>query len=163
MEMRKIFAIFKEYFYAIMPYLLTLILADVLRLAIIGVVSYAQETGPTLPFQCPTKEYVWRFISFLQIMVLVVILVIVIFVLVFNMFGFVSTLAMRIGEFFNERIRFVFELLIVYVFFLHGFDETMIIEDVKKCAVVDTKALFSSGPVFFRLIGWLLTLLGLQY
>ena len=158
--MRKVFALLREYLYALAPHLLMVLLAGILRLAIAGTLSYAQNEL----FQCPSPEQVWNFIATLQTMVLVVILVIMIFVLVFHIFGVVSTIAMRIGEFFNERIRFAFELLVIYVFFLMNFTGEMVgVNSGEECATVKPGLLFDNGPLFFRLMGWLLKLLGLRY
>lgn len=76
------------------------------------------------------------------------------------MLGFVSMIAMRLGEFFNEKLRFVFEMVMIYILFLWNLDENLIDEE-DGCAVVDWETLFSEGPLFFRMIGWLLNLLGI--
>jgi hypothetical protein len=140
---------------AILPYVLTIMLTLGLRIGFY--VAYAQDQLLT----CPTADTVRSFVSTLQVMLMMVIIVIVLFTIFFHMFGFISTVAMRLGEFFNERIRFVFELLAIYVFFLWGFDtQTMIQDGPDGCALVDWQSLFTSGPLLFRAFGWLLRLAG---
>ena len=131
-----------------------------MRLAVFGIVVYAQQGG--YPFACPSASAVTNFIRIVQTLLMMAIIAIVIFVLIFNMFGFISTMAMRIGEFFNERIRFVFELILIYVFFLWGLDNDNLIYDKGGCAAIRWDLLWTQGPLFFRLVYWLLTLIGVQ-
>jgi len=160
MGVRGALAALRGHIYAAALHLLTLVLAGALHLAIAGVASYAQA----MPIQCPPPDVVWNFIVTLQTMVLIMTLVILLFTFLFSMFGHSSSLLMRLGEFFSERLRFVFELVVIYVFFLMGFTPEMVgVGSGGQCASVNAKLLFESGPVFFRLIGLLLKLIGIQY
>jgi len=135
-----------------------------LRLIAFGIISYAQQQfSPSVVLECLDQESVQKMLSALQTIVLVAIILIVIFVILFNAIGFISSFAMRIGEFFMERIRFVFELLIIYVLFLWQLDvgQNGVIGSDGKCATVDWRKLFSSGPLFFRIVGWIIKGLGI--
>jgi len=151
---------------AVAAYIIVALAALSIKVLFFNTVSFAQATAqpvtPSVILSCLDKTSVQNMIYALQTIVLVAIILIVIFILVFNSIGFVSTLAMRLGEFFMERIRFVFELLIIFVLFLWNLDPgTMIGQDTGGCATVDWQALFSSGPLFFKFVGMILSALGL--
>lgn len=132
----------------------------VLALTLIILLTSSVAYGQQDILQCPDADTVRSFISALQTVLLLAVLAIILLVLFFNVFGFISVMLMRLAEFFNERIRFVFELLFIYIFFLWQLDPEMITE-VGGCAQVDWQALLSNGPLFFRVVGWLLRLLGI--
>lgn len=140
----------------IAPYVFVILIAIGIRALFYGIIIFAQEA----PITCPDKDTVVLFINTLRMVLMLAIIVIVLFVVFFNMLGFVSMIAMRLGEFFNEKLRFVFEMVMIYILFLWNLDENLIDEE-DGCAVVDWETLFSEGPLFFRMIGWLLNLLGI--
>jgi len=158
---------------SIATYAITISALILLRLIVFGIISYAQQQSqfsPSIVLGCLKAEDVRKVLSALQTIVLVAIILIVIFILLFNAIGFVSSLAMRIGEFFMERIRFVFELLIIYILFLWQLDPGNVIGPPQsssggssglECAEVNWNALFSSGPLFFRIVGWIIKGLGI--
>jgi len=156
---------YRIYLGYIASFLITIMIMTGLRLVATGILAFAQATtlNPQLTFTCVDPNSVQGFISAMQVIVLVAIILEVVFVVLFNTIGFVSNLAMRIGEFFMERIRFVFELLIVYILFLWNLDPAQIIrtDPSGRCAQVDWTTLFNVGPIFFRLVGYLVHALGL--
>jgi hypothetical protein len=81
----------------------------------------------------------------------------------FSLFSWIQILA-RIAGFFTERVGFIFEFIIFYVFFLYPLDPSQAISGTgpnNACASVNFFYLVTSGPLFFRLIGIILQLLGL--
>ena len=142
-------------------YAAAILLTLLLRFGLVAATIYAQ-TSSNIPFTCLNSDQVLAFVRTIGVVVMMSIIAIVLFVLIFNTLGFVSTLAMRVGEFFNERIRFVIELILIYVLFLWNLDTNGIItNDNAGCAKISWNALFQSGPIFFQLMGWLLRLLSL--
>ena len=154
------------------PYLL---LALILLTRFAAVV-YAQtattpqpQTPQPPPITCPDPNTVRDFVRALQSVVLVAIVVIVLLVMAFNVMGTTSMIAMRLGEFFTERLRLVFELILIYVLFLWGLENAIGPEggqqqsqqQSEKCAQVNWDKLFNEGPLFFRLVGWVLKALGI--
>lgn len=128
-----------------------------------SLIAYAQS-GTEFPlFQCPSAQTVRTFVSSVSTILFMSMLVIIIFLIVFNIFGFISNVAMRLGEFFNERIRFVFELLFIYVLFLMNFDPNTMIGDIGGCATINYTQLFNNGALFYRFVGWILRMLGISF
>jgi len=156
----KSFADFKLYLKGTIPYAVEALALLLMKLAIFGAVSFAQ-LSPSLVLTCLNANDVQTLIASLQTILLVAIIAIIVLVLLFNTIGFISTMAMRIGEFFNERIRFVFELIVIYILFLHGLDPKTVIKPEGACASVEWTNLLSTGPLFFRIVGWLVHALGL--
>jgi len=153
------------YLKSITIYAVAILALILTRFTIFATVAYAQETSPfspSLALTCLNAESVRKMLEALQMIVLVAIILIVTAVLIFNAIGFVSTIAVRIGEFFMERLRFVFELLIVFILFLWPLTPSKIITgEANACASVDWTTLFSSGPLFFRIVGWIIRGLGI--
>lgn len=145
---------------SLMPPLLVLLVFVVARAATYGLLMYAQTTPPLFA-GCPEAKTVKNFVSAIGIAVLMGVLVIAAFLVVFNTLGTVSTMMIRIGEFFNERIRFVFELILIYVFFMWNLPEA--IKEVEGgCAAVDYVVLLNNGPLMFRIVGMILSWLGIK-
>lgn len=159
----KSFADFKLYLKGTIPYAVEALALLLMKLATFGTVSFAQTKtlSPSVVLTCLNTNDVQTLIMSLQTILLVAIIAIIVLVLLFNTIGFISTMAMRIGEFFNERIRFVFELIVIYVLFLYNLDPTKVITTQGACAHVDWIELFNTGPLFFRIVGWLVHALGL--
>lgn len=141
---------------ATLPQLAVLLTALLVRAVLGGVLLYAQL------LTCPNPDSVTNLINAVSTTILVAVVMIVVFLVIFNIIGTVSTVAMRIGEFFNERMRFVFELLVIYVLMLWGLSGSDIIGNRNNCAVVDFDKLLSSGPLMFRIIGEAMKWLGLR-
>lgn len=129
-----------------------------------SIIAYAknQQQSPGFPPGCPSPDTVKELVNYLNAAILVVIIAIVLLVVLFNMFGTVSSIAMRLGEFFTERIRFVFELLLIYILFIWNLANAIPESSKNGCATIDWNQLFNSGPLFFQIVGWLLKLLGFQ-
>lgn len=145
-----------------------ILLALLLRLVFYSTIALAQQQGD-FPLVCPDKQTLQDALNFISAAILVVIIAIVLFIVLFNMLGTVSTIAMRLGEFFTERIRFVFELLLIYVLFIWNLGNAIDGDGSSnqtgtgtECAEIDWNTLFESGPLFFQLVGYLLRLLGIE-
>ena len=152
----------KAYTKALLPYIASVLLLGAIRVAVFGIVSYAQSGSS--PLHCPSPETVTSMLNAISTIVLLAVIAIVILVIVFNTFGFVSMVAMRIGEFFNERLRFIFELILIYVLFLWNLNVAIGSNGTGTqtgCAQVDWNKLLSEGPIFFQILGWLLQILGM--
>ena len=140
--------------------LVAAVVALAVTLAIHSHPVYAQYTTVTGgPLACPDPDTVKAAVALINSIVILPIVLVALFAIVFNLFGSVSMVAMRLGEFFSERLRYVFELVIIYVLFLMNLEKA--ITGDSGCATVDWGTLLQSGPVFFRILGWLLGLLGL--
>ncbi|MEM1694208.1 MAG: hypothetical protein QXL19_08410 [Ignisphaera sp.] len=137
----------------IAPHLLVILIAIVVRLALDSFVMHAQL------FQCINPEVVRNLISTVSTIILIAMIAIVVFLVVFNTIGTISVIGMKLGEFFTERIRFVFELAIIYIMFFMNLHESITASG--ECATVDINTLFNSGPLLFRIIGEILRWLGL--
>jgi len=161
----KVYDYLKLHLKSAVPYALVVLAQLLLKLTVFGVVSFAQQgsLSPSIILTCLNAKDVKMLIASLQTILLVAIIAVVVLVLLFNTIGFISTMAMRIGEFFNERLRFVFELIVIYILFLYNFDlsDTGVIRSRDGCADVDWIVLFNTGPLFFRIVGWLVHALGL--
>lgn len=142
-----------------LPQVATILTFLLFRLAFDGSLFLSAQT-PILG--CPRAADILALVSTISTVMLVAVVMIVVFLVIFNTIGTVSTIAMRISEFFNERIRFVFELIIVYILFIWGLSSTDIISEVAGCASVNYDALLDRGPLMFRLIGEMLRWLGLR-
>jgi len=116
----------------------------------------------SIPFVCPTADSVRSMFSVLSTVVLMASIVVVILIILFNVFSFLSRTAGELAGFFTRNITFIFELLLIYILFLWGFNPTTMIQsDASGCAVVVWNELLLNGPLFFRIVGWILTFLGL--
>ncbi|MEM1694274.1 MAG: hypothetical protein QXH21_08165 [Ignisphaera sp.] len=145
----KIVSIGKE----IAPQLLVVLTAVLMRLALDSFVVYAQL------FQCVDAQSVINLVSAVSTVILIAMIAIVVFLVVFNTIGTVSAMGMKLGEFFLERIRFVFELAVIYLLFFMNLQDA--IESQGGCATVNVNKLYTSGPLLFRIIGEVLKWLGL--
>lgn len=139
----------------IAPQLLVILTAVLVRLALDSFVMYAQSQL----FQCIDPQAVITLVSTISTVILIAMIAIVVFLVVFNTIGTISTMGMRLGEFFMERIRFVFELAVIYVLFFMNLQNAITSEG--GCASIDINALYTSGPLLFRIIGEVLRWLGL--
>ncbi|MEM4619136.1 MAG: hypothetical protein QXK54_04465 [Ignisphaera sp.] len=137
----------------IAPHLLVILVAIVVRLALDSFVMHAQL------FQCIRPEAVRNLISTVSTIILLAMIAIVVFLVIFNTIGTISAIGMRLGEFFTERVRFVFELAVIYLLFFMNLHEAITASG--DCATVDINTLFSNGPLLFRIIGEILKWLGL--
>lgn len=140
---------------AVAPQLFVLLVSLLVRCGMQGLIFSAQ-----LIRQCIPASDVMNFISTAGTIILMSMILIALFIVVFNALGMISTLAMRVGEFFNERIRFVFELAAVYVLFLMNL-QNAIDPQSTSCATVLPSKLYTEGPLLFRAVGEALKWLGL--
>lgn len=149
----------REYLRLVTPYL-------VIMLIMAPQVLLAQTTTTQPLLTCPSADMVRNVIRTLSSLILLAVLLVVILLILFNMLGTVSQLVLELGHFFNTRIRFVFELIIIYVLFLLGMDKNLndIIQGSgNACASVNYHALLTKGPLFFRIVGMILSMLGINY
>lgn len=137
----------------IAPHLLVVLTAVLVRLALSSFIMHAQL------FSCIDPQSVINLVSTISTVMLIAMIAIVVFLVVFNTIGTISTMGMRLGEFFMERIRFVFELAVIYVLFFMNLQSAISSEG--GCASVNINTLYTSGPLLFRIIGEVLKWLGL--
>lgn len=121
-------------------------------------IAHAQENQPIL--RCPSATTVQSIVATVSALTLLAIILIVVLLVIFNFLGVISNIISRIASFFLEKILFIFELTIIYLFFLHNLGNA--IRDQGGCAHVDWQTLLSSGPIFYRILGLVLSWLGIS-
>ena len=129
----------------------------------LSLASYSKSTPrPPDIVTCPDVGSVQATIDALRLMLLMGIIVILVFAIVFNTLGVLSQIALRLGEFFNERIRFAIELIVFYFLFFHNLDPAVIAPSEQTgCPEVNMALLLSQGPILFLLLGKALEVLGM--
>jgi len=116
-----------------------------------------------LPFAyCVSADSMKATITTIQTLVLVLAIVIVAAVVALEFLGTFAQIAARLGDFFLSRIGILVEIFIIYFLFLYPFRSDWITTPQGGgCGTIDWQALLTQGPLFFRLVGWIVYGLGL--
>jgi len=115
-----------------------------------------------LPFSyCVSADSMRATITTIQTLVLVLAIVIVAAVVALEFLGTFAQIAARLGDFFLGRIGILVEIFIIYFLFLYPFNSNWINTSSGGCGTIDWQALLTRGPLFFRLVGWIIYGLGL--
>lgn len=139
----------------LLPVALSIVLPLLMSVVFENIFLVAQDQY----FQCISKEEASNIITTVSVLCLLFIVAIVIFLIIFQVIGAVSPSVLRMAEFLSDRIRFIFEIAVLYVLFLWNLENAIGVHG--NCATVDFTKLFTSGPLAFRLVGLFMRWLGL--
>lgn len=125
----------------------------------------AQEpvNGINIGLACPSVNSVKFVVATLNTTVVMAIIAIVFLAFLINVFTLFSQLLFRFAELFMERLRFVFDFLLIYALFLFNLDAAVCSYGDTGCATIDMNVLFSQGGLIFRLFGAALLILGFDW